>query len=218
MTGNASWVSRLRWAISALPFPCPFPSQLDLLNATTAKELIERITHGMEQYILYQVSASPKLYLMRDRTETDARGEQTMVAMCLRLYLKRIPNRRHRVAMTGLVTSNHCFAIETLRYTDPPTPRVERKCRLCDVDVESPEHVLLACSRNERILRLRAGFLTRVLTVASREELLHLRKLDGDCLAQLKYLIFDMPDILPATAKYLYEIEAIIRGVVHPRA
>ena len=64
-----------------------------------------------------------------------------------RTYL-RIPVRKHRRALTQLLTSDHCLAIERLRRTDrhhARLPREERLCRFCHEAIEDPLHVLFQC-------------------------------------------------------------------------
>lgn len=89
--------------------------------------------------------------------------------------------------------------------------REDRKCRFCRIEVESPEHVLLACRGNGDVLRLRAKFLEALLRQGSREEHEALRGVDMNPRAQLKIIVFGMPGIVAQTAKYVSEIENIIR-------
>ncbi len=59
-------------------------------------------------------------------------------------YLNKIPERKHRNALSRFRLSSHKLEIEKGRYTN--IPRDERICRLCTQNViENEYHVLMAC-------------------------------------------------------------------------
>jgi hypothetical protein len=192
-------------------FRSTVPSHDLLMKTAAAYQMLNHVEASIERLILAQTAESPKLYMLHDRLETDKKGEKHAVASKLRGYLKNVANRKHRVALTRLLVSNHCYAIETLRYSKIPVPREERMCRFCSGEVESPEHVLLACRRNGDILRLRAKFLETLLRQGSQEQHEALRRSDGDPRTQLKFIVFGMPGTIPQTAKYVYDVKDIVQ-------
>ena len=60
------------------------------------------------------------------------------------LYLNHT-NRRERVAMTKLRTSDHKLMIEELRRIRPKPPREQRTCFMCHGEVEDETHFLTEC-------------------------------------------------------------------------
>lgn len=67
-------------------------------------------------------------------------------------------------AITRLLTSEHPFAVETLRRSQPPVPRDRRGCRFCKQQgtVEDELHMVFNCI-DERVQQLRRMFLRNLL-------------------------------------------------------
>ena len=64
--------------------------------------------------------------------------------MDLETYLLH-PNRKERVAMVKLRTSDHKLMIEIGRHKQPIMPREERLCHMCTTKVEDEVHFLTDC-------------------------------------------------------------------------
>ncbi len=66
---------------------------------------------------------------------------------------------KHRVALTRLILSDHCLAVEQLRrhekYFLPCIPREDRLCRFCLEGIETPEHALLLCTGTNDVVESR---------------------------------------------------------------
>ena len=80
-----------------------------------------------------------------------------------RHYLN-VVNPKHRKALTRLLLSSHCLALERLRWVELRPPRIDRSlrvCRFCKAEIESPEHALLECTAEPQLLMLRADFISR---------------------------------------------------------
>lgn len=72
---------------------------------------------------------------------------------------------RHRIALTRLLLSNHCLAVERLRWTEHRRPRIERHlrlCRFCREHIETPEHALFDCDGKASLVTLREEFLGKL--------------------------------------------------------
>jgi hypothetical protein len=76
----------------------------------------------------------------------------------VRKFLK-VPNPRHRVALTRLLASDHHLAVEEERRSRIRIEREDRLCRRCGLEVEDEVHVLLGCEGDEMICRRRVKFL-----------------------------------------------------------
>ena len=61
------------------------------------------------------------------------------------MYLEDVKNRKHRVAMTKLRTSDHNLMIEEGRRLRPRIERSLRKCPACPQSVEDECHFLTTC-------------------------------------------------------------------------
>lgn len=82
----------------------------------------------------------------------------------------------HRRALTKLLLSDHCLALERLRWLRPKPPRHLCLSRLCMTGVESSEHTFFECSAQpdqllnwqEAFMRcLRAEFFLATVTASS---------------------------------------------------
>ena len=67
-------------------------------------------------------------------------------------YLTSVRVKKHREALTKMRISAHRFAVETGRYTRPPTPRCDRICQYCrqkcnENIVENEFHIVTECPR-----------------------------------------------------------------------
>ena len=108
------------------------------------------------------IEDSLKLYLLHGMR---GKGSPRKL-MDFRHYL-RVPNAAHRKAITQVLMSAHALALERLRWTEhrrPCIPREDRKCRLCRVAIESPEHALLECMADENLVTLRNSFIEKFYT------------------------------------------------------
>ena len=121
-----------------------------------------------DAYLQARINKSPKTKLLKGRLERDDKGSRVVKTMYFRHYLHvKIP--RHRMALTGLLLSDHILAIEQLRRATrnrPRYPRHLRICRLCKNDVEDPIHALLICVGSEQLVTLRKQFIQDLISKA----------------------------------------------------
>ncbi|EJD45022.1 hypothetical protein AURDEDRAFT_165897 [Auricularia subglabra TFB-10046 SS5] len=108
-----------------------------------------------------EVHASPKLDILHDRVEFDAKGHASTLVMKFRPYL-RIEDRAIRNALTRVLVSDHRLSAEILRRTSPERryyiPRSARLCRFCMNAVEDPLHALFVCHASLDLLQCRKEF------------------------------------------------------------
>ena len=133
------------------------------------------------------------------------------ITSCLRHYLTLVVNTRHRKALTRLLLSNHCLAIECLRYAGRyfnPSPRDRRLCRFGCAQVETVEHALFFCRGSLDVMELRAAFVVRM-----RHLLPAVGHIATDNATQvLKNLIFNR-DTVCKTAKFVHHIMSEFNSV-----
>ena len=65
-------------------------------------------------------------------------------------YLEDVRIRRQRVSLSKIRVSDHCLMIERGRYNRPITPRNERFCPHCPLEVEDEEHFMTHCVAYDR--------------------------------------------------------------------
>ncbi|VDB97613.1 unnamed protein product [Peniophora sp. CBMAI 1063] len=161
----AGFLGDLRIAFDRLPVKVSMPSTADIRANGTVDNLINAVSNSMRESLRLDIATSPRLYLLRDRPEPQARGPPRPTLMRLRHYLK-IRNADDRSAMAKLMISSHPLAIERFRHGSGVrngvkrliVPREERLCRLCAKAVESPEHAVLVCNGSDALKRLRGDF------------------------------------------------------------
>ena len=85
-------------------------------------------------------------------------------------YVK-ILSRQKRRNFTKLRISAHHLEIETGRYTNPSTPRSERKCKSCSLNVIGDEkHFLLVCPKFKDDRELMFQNLSEILTINNKSD------------------------------------------------
>ncbi|KAF8872278.1 hypothetical protein BD779DRAFT_1452936, partial [Infundibulicybe gibba] len=147
--GMPSWVMDLEYVLHNLPFRAMLPN-LKTATVEDIEQVIKCVQTGMEKHLQSCIDNSPKLYLLWGRVELEKDSRPRHRTMCFRHYLN-VSNADHRKALTRLVLSSHCLALERLRWTEHCRPSVEphlRWCRFCQIAIESPEHALLECTAN----------------------------------------------------------------------
>ena len=121
----------------------------------------------MLEWMQGEIDSSEKLYLLHGRREPQKDKPPTQVTSCMRHYLTMVKTQTHREAITSVLLSTHLLAVEVLRYVDhahKPVPRSDRLCRLCEKEVETPEHALITCESSDALVQLRATFLAKLFT------------------------------------------------------
>jgi hypothetical protein len=165
--GKASWAMDLRYVIHNLPFNVVLPA-LSTITPQMVEAVIKSVDAGLRSYLQWSIDDpnAPKLYLLRGRLEPDKDSASIQKILCFRHYLN-VVNPQHRKALTRLLLSSHCLALERLRWVEHRRPRIDRNlrvCRFCKVKIESPEHALLECTAAADLVLLRNDFLTRMNT------------------------------------------------------
>ncbi|KAJ6506240.1 hypothetical protein C8R47DRAFT_930663, partial [Mycena vitilis] len=94
------------------------------------------------------------------RLEPEKDSAPVQKTLQFRHYLN-VVNPKHRKALTRLLLSSHCLALERLRWVESRRPRIDRNlrvCRFCKAEIESPEHALLECTAEADLVALRDDF------------------------------------------------------------
>lgn len=98
--------------------------------------------------------------------------------------------------------------LEVRRYGRTSLPREERKCRLCETEIESPEHVLLECPSNEELVVLRREYVRDLASQCAPTTLFKLTHATNS-VERLKTLSRE-PDSVRRTAQYISDTLAMI--------
>lgn len=156
----SGWVHRLRNTLKRLN-PLFYLPDWDNLSPESIDELISCVRTHMRETIRESYSSSPKGYIVVARAEFHAQEPFRQTPMAFREYLN-IPKLSHRCALTRIITSDHVFALERLRHQK--IARQDRLCRMCEIVIESPEHVLFECPvQLARVTNLRLSLKRRLL-------------------------------------------------------
>jgi hypothetical protein len=203
--GAKSWVTDLKTALLALKIR---DLRVPALHSTPTDELVKNLRkclrRSMEEELQSEVDRISKLYLIHDRLEPMEENRPPRKVTIMYRHYWAIHNTKHRKALAGLILSNHPLAVERLRWRNVRPPREERKCRLCGIAVETPEHALLECTHDETTAK-RIEWLKET-NDACPDVVLHLvREAPKGLVAQLKLLIADRTTI-NILAKYAAEI------------
>ncbi|KAJ7203348.1 hypothetical protein GGX14DRAFT_369705, partial [Mycena pura] len=163
--GKASWAMDLRYVIHNLPFNVMLPP-LSTITPQMVNAVIKSVNAGLRAYLQWSIDDpnSPKLFLLRGRLEPEKDSAPIQKELCFRHYLS-VVNPKHRKALTRLLLSSHCLALERLRWVEHRRPRIDqnlRLCRFCKAEIESPEHALLQCTASADLVLLREDFMARM--------------------------------------------------------
>ncbi|KAJ6495470.1 hypothetical protein C8R45DRAFT_824268, partial [Mycena sanguinolenta] len=164
-SGKASWAMDLRFMISKLPFTVVLPN-LAAIAPTAIDGVIKSVNASLRVHLQWSIDDpdSPKLYLLRGRLEPEKDSPPAHKTLQFRHYLN-VVNPKHRKALTQLLLSSHCLALERLHWVEfrrPIIPRDLRVCRFCKTEIESPEHALLECTAELELVQMREEFLCRM--------------------------------------------------------
>ncbi|KAJ3550428.1 hypothetical protein NMY22_g490 [Coprinellus aureogranulatus] len=171
LSGKACWVGDLMHAMNNLPTPIALPDPPSLTR-DAIDGVIQNITTRMEVHLLRETNTAPGLYLLHGRVEPQERGKPpTPVAYRFRHYLN-VPRKKHRQALTRLLTSTHSLAVERLKWVRPAVAHEDRLCKFCNVSVETPEHALLVCNGHEKLMEIRRIAWNHIVSHAPQHHLL----------------------------------------------
>ncbi|KAH6912453.1 hypothetical protein BKA70DRAFT_1183567 [Coprinopsis sp. MPI-PUGE-AT-0042] len=207
--GHASWISRLRDVVADLPFHCLFPSHDEIRQPKELEGLRKRIESGIQNWLRMGIEATKKLYLIHNRADEEEHdaGRDAKKPTKYRSYLN-VANREHRVALTRLLVSNHCYGLEVGRYFN--IDEADRVCRYCQGATESPEHVILQCTGNSVIVDIREVFGRKLVKEARITDVQKLCILDGHPRQQLKTLV-SLSSLMSLVAKFIYDVQQVVR-------
>ncbi|KAF8211814.1 hypothetical protein K438DRAFT_1569073, partial [Mycena galopus ATCC 62051] len=186
--GKASWVMDLQYVIHNLPFG---PFRITLPNLSTA---------------CIDNPDSPKLYLLRGRLEPEKDSAPIQKPLHFRHYLN-VVNPKHRKALTRLLLSSHCLAIERLRWVELRRPRIDprlRVCRFCKAEIETPEHALLECTASAELITLRNDFMARM-----NKDIRKLPALNSMPVVEFLKLMISYRQTIALVSKFAYEVTQI---------
>ncbi|PBK84342.1 hypothetical protein ARMGADRAFT_1048247 [Armillaria gallica] len=146
-TGHASWVADLAIVLACLPIPVQLPP-VTSISQHGVNGCILSVKASMRLHLQQQIDASPRLYLLHDRLEPLEGAAPTYRALFFWHYLC-VPMKKHRVALTQLILSDHCLAVKQLRrhasFFLPSILREDCLCHFCLGTMETLEHALLLC-------------------------------------------------------------------------
>ncbi|KAF6752456.1 hypothetical protein DFP72DRAFT_815407 [Ephemerocybe angulata] len=181
-----NWLMSLREVLGKLPFQMQIPLFHVLPSADEIDALI-----------------SSKLYLLRGRVDP-ATG---LPAACkFRDYLN-IRNAQHRKAVTKVLTSNHWYAIESLRYARTPVPPEMRRCRLCRQKIETPEHAMFECDGIPELVTRRRSFVEKLMLHCTEATTRQISDIHDS--ARLLTTLISLPDSMNVTAEYLWDVNSL---------
>ncbi|KAJ7702820.1 hypothetical protein B0H17DRAFT_1043081, partial [Mycena rosella] len=208
--GKASWAMDLRYVIHNLPFNVVLPA-LSTIPPQMVEAVIKSVDAGLRAYLQWSIDDpnAPKLYLLRGRVEPDKDSEPIQKSLCFRHYLN-VVNPKHRKALTRLLLSSHCLALERLRWVEHRRPRIDRNlrvCRFCKVKIESPEHALLECTAAADLVMLRNDFLTRM-----NNDIRGLPSLNSMSAVDFFTLMISYRHTISLVAKYAFRVTEIFEA------
>ncbi|KAF5386614.1 hypothetical protein D9615_001545 [Tricholomella constricta] len=122
----------------------------------------------------------------------------------LQPYLK-LPDPRHRHAVTQLLLCDHPLAVEQLRRRRWARGRIERPqrlCRFCRTAVEDEVHALFGCRSSERLLLARDQYLADLFTQAPATRIMFYTSPAADLVDHL----VNHTETLPAFAAYVHDV------------
>ncbi len=204
-SGHASWVADLTIVLARLPIPVRLPPVLGL-SQHGVDGCIMSVEASARLHLQRQIDSSVRLYLLHDRLEPLEGAAPAYRAMFFRHYLT-VRVAKHRVALTRLILSDHCLAVEQLRrhgkYFLPCIPREDRLCRFCLEGIETPEHALLLCTGSNEVVESRLRSFLVLIPLFPTVPLSHIT--GGNARWILKKLIFTGPTI-HLVANFVWEI------------
>ncbi|KAJ7319364.1 hypothetical protein DFH08DRAFT_713826 [Mycena albidolilacea] len=194
----------LRYVIDKLPFRIVLPN-LATITPRVVDRVIKSVNAGLRAYLQWSIDNpdSPKLYLLRGRLEPEKDSAPVHKTLQFRHYLN-VVNPKHRKALTQLLLSSHCLALERLRWVELRRPRIDRNlrvCRFCRTEIESPEHALLECTAELELIQLRQDFFARM-----RNDLPGLPSLNSMPTARFFTHMIAYRETIGLVAKFAYEV------------
>ncbi len=203
--GHASWVGDLAIVLARLPIPVHLPP-VSGLSQHGVDGCIKSVKASARLHLQQQIDSSTRLYLLHNRLEPLEGAAPAYRAMFLWHYLS-VRVAKHRVALTRLILSDHCLAIEQLcrhrMYFLPWIPREDHLCRFCLEAIETPEHALLLCTGSDEVMESRSRSFLVLTPLFPSVPLSHITA--GNARWILKKLIFTGPTI-NLVAKFVWEI------------
>jgi hypothetical protein len=164
------------------------------------KNLVDSVRRHASVWLDNEVESSVRLYLLHGRLEP-------VKVLRLRHYLEvSVPLHRH--TLTRLLLADHPLAVEQLRRASryhAPVPYNLRLCRLCRLKVETPEHVLLLCTRSEALCDLRLEFQIALQRHNLPLPFFH----DHNAVTCLQKIVYNRSSI-DIVAKFVYDALAIV--------
>jgi hypothetical protein len=209
-SGMPSWAMDLCYVIDKLPFRIVLPN-LATITPNMVDRVIKSVDAGLQAYLQWSIDSpdSPKLYLLRGRLEPEKDSAPVLKTLQFRHYLN-VVNPKHRKALTQLLLSSHCLALEILRWVEFRRPRIDRHlrvCRFCKTEIESPEHALLECTAELELTQLRQDFFVRM-----RKDLPGLPPLNSMPTAKFFTHMVAYRETISLVAKFAYEVTQLFQA------
>ncbi|KAJ3855988.1 hypothetical protein EV368DRAFT_8559, partial [Lentinula lateritia] len=144
-TSSPCWLSDLDYAISQLPGHHRLPHLRDL-NSDCIDTLIKTIEFSTKSELQSHIDTWSKLSLLRNRLEPKETGPAKQQMIGLRHYLTQVQNHAHRRTVTKLLCGDLTPQVfrasaSPLRQLTP-TEVLNRACRACNRQGETPQHLL----------------------------------------------------------------------------
>ena len=211
---KSSWIGDLRHVLQSFPTPILLPD-LHSLDSHLVDGCIKSVKQAGKLYLQSEIDKSSRLYLLHGQLEPFPDSQPKYQAVWFRHYLN-VPIAKHRLAITRLLLAEHRFAMEYLRRATAHRARVDdpnmRLCRFCGVHTETPEHVMLVCNGNDRIIEWRLELFQ------ATQQFFHNLHLDRQqihpdyALRILKKLIFHS-EAINSVARFAYLIQELLEEV-----
>ena len=175
---------------SFLPYKNPYQNLYDISDLKL-RRLTYQLFHNKWQKTLEE---SPKADTYR----------KIKAGMKYEAYLNHT-NRKERVSMTKLRTSDHKLMIEEMRKQRPKPPREERTCFMCRDKVEDEAHFLTECRLYGSYARHWGGIIDQAPQIAELDNIKKFEYImiqeDGEVLLKVLKMVHD----LTIFRKFMYE-------------
>ncbi|KAJ7118478.1 hypothetical protein C8R43DRAFT_901515 [Mycena crocata] len=163
-SSQISWINDLRIVLSRLYIPVELNISPEM-DVKTVEQAMKDVVKSMEAWIDDEIKSSARVCdILVGRLEMDKDTKKFVKkSLDFRHYL-RVKQPEHRKALTKMVLSSHCLAVERRRWKERGkkiVPRQWRLCRFCYVYVEDPAHAMFKCDHGE-LIELRQNFLNKV--------------------------------------------------------
>ena len=143
LKNHSDWISKIASLFTKLSACTTAPNIERILSSNSSSNVVE---HFCSLYKTGWLEHINKKYNLENSNKLRSYSSYKLT-FDTENYIKAL-DRKLRRNFSKLRISAHHLAIETGRYTRPPTPRAERICKLCPLNIVGDEkHFLLTCPK-----------------------------------------------------------------------